>query len=147
MAEVMEPLARQAGVPEQALEPAGDRDPIERGAMGRDEDKVGERVGRRGPQRQGLARLTDPVGDEAFKSGVRRFRGARCAGGGGHASPIAVLYLACGDTEEELRWNFHITTRHLNRPAVQSDILRRPLASIALRNIRLWPASSRISCR
>jgi len=73
----------------------------------------------------------DTAGYDAFKADVWPIMRARCAGGACHASPIAVLYLACGDTEDELRWNFHITTRHLNRPAVQSDILRRPLAAIA----------------
>jgi hypothetical protein len=73
----------------------------------------------------------DTAGYEAFKRDVQPVLRNRCAGGACHASPIADLYLACGDTEEELRWNFHIAERHLASPVSTSELLRRPLAQIA----------------
>ncbi len=52
----------------------------------------------------------------------------RCAGSTCHGSPTADLYLSCGDTQEELRWNYFVAVQHLTKPAASSELLRRPLA-------------------
>jgi hypothetical protein len=66
---------------------------------------------------------------EAFKSTVQPILKRDCAGGGCHGIPIADYYLACGDTEEELRWNYFVTVEHLADPVSTSELLRRPLAA------------------
>ncbi|MCA9581126.1 MAG: PD40 domain-containing protein, partial [Myxococcales bacterium] len=64
-----------------------------------------------------------------FRDQVQPVLRETCAGGNCHGSPISDMYLACGDTEEELRWNFFVAVEHLADPASTSEILRRPLAT------------------
>lgn len=52
----------------------------------------------------------------------------RCAGGSCHGSSIADLYLTCGSSEAELRWNYELALRYLDEVAASSELLRRPLA-------------------
>lgn len=54
---------------------------------------------------------------------------ARCSGGSCHGAPIADLFLSCGETDEEKRWNYFIATQHLSDPVDSSELLRRPLSS------------------
>lgn len=80
---------------------------------------------------RGFDASAEPANAEAyslFKTSVQPILKDSCAGGGCHASPIADLYLACGDTEEELRWNYFVSVEHLANPVSTSELLRRPLA-------------------
>jgi hypothetical protein len=52
----------------------------------------------------------------------------RCAGSSCHGSPIADLYLSCGDTEAELRWNYFAAVAHVDASVSLSELLRRPLS-------------------
>ncbi|MFW6067660.1 MAG: hypothetical protein ACOC97_04920 [Myxococcota bacterium] len=70
----------------------------------------------------------DEQGFEAFVRDVQPVLRDSCAGGFCHGNPAADLYLSCGDTEAEQRWNFFAAVEHLTLPASTSDLLRRPLA-------------------
>jgi len=53
-----------------------------------------------------------------------------CAGGDCHGSPIADLYLGCGDDGgAQSQWNFWVAVQHLSTPASTSGLLRRPLST------------------
>jgi hypothetical protein len=82
---------------------------------------------------RGFHPTADPADAEAFEAFVRDVQPTlleSCAGGACHGSEFADLYLTCGDTEEERRWNFFVTVQHLNTPASTSELLRRPLAAL-----------------
>lgn len=64
----------------------------------------------------------------AFVDDVQPVLRASCAGGDCHGSPLADYHLACGDTDEERRWNYWISTRFLGDPVGRSELLRKPLA-------------------
>ncbi|MBC7171106.1 MAG: hypothetical protein H5U40_01695, partial [Polyangiaceae bacterium] len=53
-----------------------------------------------------------------------------CAGSRCHGSRIADLFINCGDTEEERRWNYFAALSHVAHPASTSDLVRRPLAML-----------------
>lgn len=63
-----------------------------------------------------------------FSSEIAPILRARCASSNCHGAPLADLHLACGDTDEELRWNHFITLQFLGDPVSSSELLRRPLA-------------------
>jgi len=74
-----------------------------------------------------------PAEQAAFEHYVRDVEPVlhrRCAGSTCHGSRIADLYLSCGGTEAELRWNFFAAVAHLNSSASQSELLRRPLSTL-----------------
>lgn len=76
----------------------------------------------------------DPAAAPADAAAFNRFVSevspvlARCSGGSCHGAPTADLYLSCGETDEELRWNYFIATQHLSSPVASSELLRRPLS-------------------
>lgn len=74
------------------------------------------------------APIDDPTSFDKFVREVQPVLRARCAGSNCHGHRLRSLYLSCGDTEEELKWNFFVSTWHLATPVFQSEILRRPLA-------------------
>lgn len=81
---------------------------------------------------EGFDPAAAPADSASFQSFVSRIQPIfrqRCAGSGCHGSPIADLYLACGDSDEELRWNYWVTVQHLSTPASTSGLLRRPLST------------------
>lgn len=65
-----------------------------------------------------------------FLADVQPVLRSTCAGSHCHGNPNADLFLACGDTDEERRWNFHVTVAHLESPASTSELLRRPLSTL-----------------
>jgi hypothetical protein len=80
--------------------------------------------------------LYDPELADRFPDAFARFRSdvqpvlrESCAGSSCHGSPIADLYLSCGDGERELRWNFWVAVQHVTTPASTSGLLRRPLST------------------
>jgi hypothetical protein len=62
-----------------------------------------------------------------FQGGVGKMLGERCAGGNCHGSPANSLYLTCGDSEEQLRWNYFAVADYVSRDPESSEILRRVL--------------------
>ena len=67
---------------------------------------------------------------DRFRTEVQPELRETCAGSSCHGVPIADLYLSCGDTEEELRWNYFVTVQHLSDQVSSSELLRRPLAAV-----------------
>jgi hypothetical protein len=51
-----------------------------------------------------------------------------CAASNCHGVSSNELYLTCGDSPEQLRWNYHAASEYLSQVAEQSEIVRRPLA-------------------
>ena len=72
----------------------------------------------------------DMTSFDNFTSNVWPVLAARCAGSTCHSAPVADFYLSCGETDEEKRWNYFVAVAHVNAPAVQSEILRRPLSTL-----------------
>jgi hypothetical protein len=52
----------------------------------------------------------------------------RCAGSSCHGSPIADLYLACGEDDAQRRWNYWVALQFVTTPVSTSELLRRPLS-------------------
>lgn len=52
-----------------------------------------------------------------------------CGGTACHGARLADFHLACGDTPEEQRWNYWISTRHLAAIPEQAEIVKKPLAA------------------
>jgi len=52
----------------------------------------------------------------------------KCAAGNCHGTLSNSLYLTCGDTPEQLRWNYYASQEYLGQTSEQSELLRRPLA-------------------
>jgi hypothetical protein len=74
-----------------------------------------------------------PADKSSFDSFVRDVQPVlerRCAGSSCHGSKIADLYLSCGKTEAEQRWNYFAAVSHVDATPALSDILRRPLSKL-----------------
>jgi len=54
--------------------------------------------------------------------------GASCAAGNCHGTIANSLYFTCGNTPEEVRWNYLAAEEYLAQTAEQSELLRRPLS-------------------
>lgn len=91
------------------------------------------------PSRPGLDLTKDPArGDFGqFKDRVNGVltgkqgagqSGASCAAGNCHGTFANSLYFTCGDTPEQLRWNYFAAEEYLAQTAEQSELLRRPLS-------------------
>lgn len=65
-----------------------------------------------------------------FREGVQPMLERRCAGSSCHGNPIADLFLSCGDSEEQLAWNYWVAMEFVAPGTTRSasEILRRPLA-------------------
>ncbi len=76
----------------------------------------------------------DPTKDPAtpdfdqFRNNVSPVLGASCAAGNCHGTQANELYLTCGQTPEQIRWNYFSATEYLAQTPEQSELLRRPLA-------------------
>jgi hypothetical protein len=62
------------------------------------------------------------------KTDDKSISGIQCAAGNCHGNLSNSLYLTCGDTPEQLRWNYLASQEYLGQTAEQSELLRRPLA-------------------
>ena len=51
-----------------------------------------------------------------------------CAAGNCHGTQANQLYLTCGTTPEEVRWNYFVAADYVGKTPDESEILRRPLA-------------------
>jgi hypothetical protein len=70
----------------------------------------------------------DTAGFDRFVSDVWPVMRDTCAGTACHGNPSADLYLTCGDSDEELRWNYFVSVEHLTAQVVTSELLNRPLS-------------------
>lgn len=57
--------------------------------------------------------------------------GSSCAAGNCHGTFANSLYITCGDTPEQIRWNYLVSEEYLAQTPEQSELLRRPLAPAA----------------
>jgi WD40 repeat protein len=75
----------------------------------------------------------DPAIDPAtpdyatFESSVNPVLGQRCAAGNCHGSPGNSMYLTCGSSEEQARWNYFVVGDYVSNSPRTSEILRRAL--------------------
>jgi hypothetical protein len=76
----------------------------------------------------------DPAKDPG-RSDYQKFRSEAvqktfktCAAGNCHGSQSNDLYLTCGDSEEQLRWNYYAATQYLTQTPEASELVRRPLS-------------------
>jgi hypothetical protein len=63
-----------------------------------------------------------------FRDRVNPVLAKSCAAGNCHGTAANELYLTCGDSPEQLRWNYYATSQYLAQTPEQSEIVRRPLA-------------------
>ncbi|HEX7480915.1 MAG TPA: hypothetical protein VF331_24145 [Polyangiales bacterium] len=70
----------------------------------------------------------DPKSYARFVAQVQPMLTRRCAGSDCHGAQIADLYLSCGTSAAEQRWNYEVSVRYLDEVAASSELLRRPLA-------------------
>ncbi|MBX3250138.1 MAG: PD40 domain-containing protein [Myxococcales bacterium] len=73
----------------------------------------------------------DPESYTRFVSTVQPVLRESCAGANCHGNRFADLYLACGDDEAELRWNYFASLSHVTTPVSTSGLLRRPLSTLS----------------
>ena len=65
---------------------------------------------------------------DQFKSEVNPVLRSTCAAGNCHGSPANSLYLTCGESEEQIRWNYFAAGDYVSTNTQDSEILRRGLA-------------------
>ena len=63
-----------------------------------------------------------------FRDRVNPVFKATCAASNCHGVASNELYLTCGDSPEQIRWNYHAASEYLSQVPEQSEIVRRPLA-------------------
>lgn len=80
----------------------------------------------RDPDRPDFALFRDRA--HAVLTGKDGFEAASCAASNCHGTPSNALYLTCGDSPEQLRFNYLAAQEYLAQTAEQSELLRRPLA-------------------
>ncbi len=83
------------------------------------------------PSAAGFDPTTDPVRADfgVFQQSAGSILATSCAAGNCHGTAVNALYLTCGQTPEEVRWNYHAASLYLATTPAQSEIVRRPLAS------------------
>jgi hypothetical protein len=62
-----------------------------------------------------------------FSDSVNPLLGQRCGAGNCHGSAANSLYLTCGDSEEQRRWNYFAAGDYVSVDATTSEIVRRAL--------------------
>jgi hypothetical protein len=74
---------------------------------------------------------TDTPHFAQFQSEVQPVLERRCAGSSCHGNPVADLYLSCGDTPEQLAWNYWSAMEFVAPGTARStsELLRRPLST------------------
>ena len=72
----------------------------------------------------------EPAGADyaRFQSEVNSVLVTNCAAGNCHGSPSNQLYLTCGSTEEQQRWNYFAAGDYVSATPLSSELLRRTLA-------------------
>lgn len=87
------------------------------------------------PTRAGFDLTKDPPGNDfgTFKNKANAVLtgtvgGRSCAAGNCHGTIANTLYLTCGNTAEEIRWNYLASEEYLAQTPEQAELLRRPLS-------------------
>jgi hypothetical protein len=82
------------------------------------------------PTAPGFDPTVDPTGSDfaLFKSKVNPLFQSTCGAGNCHGTQVNELYLTCGSTPEQTRWNYYAAADYLAQTAEQSELVRRPLA-------------------
>ncbi|MEM9190251.1 MAG: hypothetical protein AAGF12_13790 [Myxococcota bacterium] len=70
----------------------------------------------------------DDLGFSRFQNEVQPILRETCAGSNCHGSRQADLYLTCGDSQEDLQWNYFMAVEFLSSSVSQSELLNRPLS-------------------
>lgn len=65
-----------------------------------------------------------------FLNHVNPVLGQSCAATNCHGSTVNTLYLTCGQTPEQARWNYFAASQYVSKDAAASEILRRALAPV-----------------
>jgi hypothetical protein len=83
------------------------------------------------PSASGFDPNTDPSTKDfsLFKQVANPVLSSVCAAGNCHGTTVNALYLTCGRSPAEVRWNYFAAVDYLAATPEQSEILRRPLAS------------------
>ena len=63
-----------------------------------------------------------------FRDRVGPIIQSTCSASNCHGTSSNELYLTCGDSPEQIRWNYFVASQYLSQTAEQSEIVRRPLA-------------------
>lgn len=76
---------------------------------------------------------SDPTAADfaTFKSKVNPVLGKQCAASNCHGSPANSLHLTCGESAEQVRWNYFAAQDYVSTDPPLSEIVRRPLAASA----------------
>jgi hypothetical protein len=82
------------------------------------------------PSAPGFDPVTDPSTPDyaQFRDRASPLLALRCGAGNCHGSAMNALHLTCGDSPEQVRWNYFAATDYLGRTPEESEIVRRPLA-------------------
>lgn len=73
--------------------------------------------------------MDPPAADySAFRNGAGRVLADNCAAGNCHGSMGNTLHLTCGDTDEQMRWNYFAARDYVSADISSSEILRRALS-------------------
>jgi hypothetical protein len=83
------------------------------------------------PSAPGFDPNMDPSGSDwpTFQQTAEPLLASSCAGGNCHGTTVNALYLTCGNTPQEVRWNYFAASNYLSATPQQSEIVRRPLAT------------------
>ncbi len=83
------------------------------------------------PSAPGFNPNMDPPGSDwpTFQQTAEPLLASSCSGGNCHGTSVNALYLTCGSTPEEVRWNYFAASNYLSATPQQSEIVRRPLAT------------------
>jgi hypothetical protein len=83
------------------------------------------------PAAPGFDPTVDPTASDfgLFKQTVNPVLSGTCASGNCHGTTVNALYLTCGKTDVEARWNYFAAVDYLGATPDQSEMLRRPLAT------------------
>ncbi len=82
------------------------------------------------PTSPGFNPNVDPTAADfaTFKSKVNPEFQSTCSAGNCHGTTVNELYLTCGSTPQQVRWNYFAAGDYVAKTAEQSELVRRPLA-------------------
>jgi hypothetical protein len=63
-----------------------------------------------------------------FKASVNPIFTSTCGAGNCHGTTVNELYLTCGSTPQQVRWNYYAAVDYLAQNPEQAELVRRPLA-------------------
>jgi hypothetical protein len=83
------------------------------------------------PAAQGFDPNSDPSSADfgTFQQVAHRILQISCVASNCHGTSVNALYLTCGSTPEEVRWNYFAASDYLAATPEASEIVRRPLAT------------------